>query len=282
MTTTEQATADDAPQSYGELRGRILARHAGLSRQLQKIARFAVDHPDIMALESVASVARTAEVQPSAIVRFAQALGLDGFGSLQRLFRQNLMAREDGYRERIRTLAQVRSGAPVRLLDDLAQAAIRSLETLRLETPQARLDAAVAVLRAADEVFVFGQRRSFAVAQYLNYALLRLECRNVLVTGAGGMADQQLARCRPGSDAILAVSFAPYARGVVERVRELAEAGTPVVAITDSPLSPLVPSSTVHFEVSGGDHPFRSLVAPICLAQTLVVTLGETAGAPAP
>jgi len=49
-----------------------------------------------------------------------------------------------------------------------------------------------------------------------------------------------------------------------------------VVAITDSPLSPLTRQARIGFEVENGEaRPFRSLVAPICLAQILVVSLGD-------
>ncbi len=267
--------SDRTPESYDDLHAQILERHARLSKQLQKIARFAIDSPEVVALESVYSVARSAGVQPSAIVRFAQAFGLDGFGDLQRLFRQNLVASKNEYLERIRKLERAHGGGSIRLLDEFAQASIRALERMQLEISQDRIEAAVSLLRGADEIFLLGQRRSFAVAQYLNYALSRLARRNTLVTGAGGMIDAQLARCRPALDVVLAVSFAPYSQEVVDRVASLADAGTQIVAITDSPLSPLASISTVYFEVSGGDHAFRSLVAPICLAQTIVVALGQ-------
>jgi AcrR family transcriptional regulator len=58
---------------FDALRDALVARHAGLPKRLQQIARFALDHPDDMALGTVAEVARAAGVQPSALVRFAQA-----------------------------------------------------------------------------------------------------------------------------------------------------------------------------------------------------------------
>jgi DNA-binding MurR/RpiR family transcriptional regulator len=54
------------------------------------------------------------------------------------------------------------------------------------------------------------------------------------------------------------------------------ERGIPVVAITDGPLSPLASSASIAFELHEDEtHAFRSLVAPMCLAQTLVVALGH-------
>ena len=71
----EKVTTTEAPGAYEGLRNAIAARYPELSKQLQKIARFALEYPDDLALETVASLAARAGVQPSSMVRFAQALG---------------------------------------------------------------------------------------------------------------------------------------------------------------------------------------------------------------
>jgi DNA-binding MurR/RpiR family transcriptional regulator len=63
----------------------------------------------------------------------------------------------------------------------------------------------------------------------------------------------------------------------VTAVEEAAARKVPVIAITDSPLSPLAASAKVCFEIAERrDRPFRSLVAPMCLAESLVVSLGHS------
>lgn len=89
------------------------------------------------------------------------------------------------------------------------------------------------------------------------------------------MVTRQLRQATP-KDAIVAVSFRSYSPQVAENVAERADAGVPVIAITDSPLSPLAPPATVCFEIADNEkQTFRGLVAPICLAQTLVVGLSD-------
>ena len=52
-------------------------------------------------------------------------------------------------------------------------------------------------------------------------------------------------------------------------------AGACVLAITDGPLSPLIPHASVAFEVEEVEaRGFRSLGATMCLALTLVIGLG--------
>ena len=267
----------NAPKTYDELQQAITKRYDSLSRQLQRIAHFVVENPDDLALETITRLAERAKVQPSSMVRFAQALGFDGFSTMQRLFRSRLIAGSLSYRERIQSLRHERGDderEPNSILSDFADQGIASLEMLRAGTPAGSIQQAVEILAAANSVFLIAQRRSFPVAFYLSYALTRLERRCHLVDGVGGLLNQQIRLATP-KDVIVAVSFRSYSPDVFENVAERAEAGVPVIAITDSPLSPLAPPAKVCFEVSEKEpHTFRSLVAPICLAQALVVGLG--------
>ena len=63
-----------------------------LSGRLQQIAEFVLDHPTEVALGTVAEVAERSGVPPSAIVRFAHALGFGGFTEMQQVFRSRLVA----------------------------------------------------------------------------------------------------------------------------------------------------------------------------------------------
>jgi DNA-binding MurR/RpiR family transcriptional regulator len=76
------------------------------------------------------------------------------------------------------------------------------------------------------------------------------------------------------SDVLIAVSFRFYATEVVNIVEEAAKAGIPVIAISDSSLSPLAKSARILFAVPEHDYTFsRSLAAPMCLSQALMVSV---------
>ena len=92
------------PGSYEALAERITERFPDLPRQLQRIARFALDAPEEFALGTAAQLAKQIGVQPSALVRFAGAIGCDGFAEMRQLFRTQLRARTLSYRERIERL----------------------------------------------------------------------------------------------------------------------------------------------------------------------------------
>ena len=72
---------------------------ARLPKKLRQVAIHLWQHPTAVALGTVTSVSREAGVQPSTLVRFAQAFGYSGFSDLQEIFKAHLA---DGGRSRDR------------------------------------------------------------------------------------------------------------------------------------------------------------------------------------
>ena len=268
------------PTSFDDLKQLISSRYGELSGRLQQIAEFALEHPNDMALGTVAAVATRAGVQPSAIVRFANSLGYDGFSDLQQVFRSRLVAGSPSYRERIDTMRNKTEPArkpngtdPV--LAQFTDEGIAELQHLRETIRPADMVRAVSVLVKASEIYLLGQGRAFPVAYYLYYAIARLDLRAHLLDGIGGLLHEE-ARAAAKDDVLIAVSFKEYSRDVAAIVEEAVARGVKIVALTDSPLSPIARQASVSFEVDQSPAlPFRSLVAPMCLAQSLVVALGH-------
>ena len=262
------------PESFSDLEQLIAARHGGLSTRLKDIAAFVLAHPNTIALETVATVAEQARVPPSALVRFAQALGFDGFSDMQRLFRLRLVEQMPSYADR---LAQRESGdaAPGDSLDRLAQAAHRAIDELAVETPRADLAAAADRLAGARRILIVAQRRSLPVATYLLYGLLNLERPVQLLDNQGGMLGQQLKTLARG-DVLLAASYRPYAPETLEAVRAADAQGLGIVVITDLQLSPLAAHGRPTLFVRDAEiQNVRSLSASMCLATSLVIETGK-------
>ncbi len=270
--------------TYEQLKDAIAAAYPTLSRQLQQIARFALERPNELALGTVATVAEAADVQPSALIRFANALHFAGFSDMQQLFRARLLERSGSYRERI---GRMRPSGDKRVPDagvlhQFVGDAIDELGHLEDNVRAADLAAAAKLICGAGRVHVFAQRRAFPVACYLAYALGQLELKTQLIGGLGGMLAESL-RGIDAKDVLLVASFQNYSPEVIEAARTAHARGVPVIAITDSALSPLKPAAQVCFELGQGPNPaFRSLVAPLCLAQALVVSAGQRLTAPKP
>ena len=268
----------DSVTTYEALREQIARTYPGMSRQLQRIARFALDQPNELALGTVAALALATEAQPSAMIRFANALGFGGFSEMQQVFRGHLLARSDSYRDRIEQMRRKQTNgarAPAGVLHQLVSESVDELTHLEENIRQADLKAAVRLIATAPRIHVLAQRRAFPVAGYLAYALNQLELRTHLLDGTGGMLRESLRTIERG-DVLIAASFRHYSPEVVNAADTAAKIGASVIAITDGPLSPLKISSRVCLELADdSSKPFRSLVAPLCLAQALVVSTGH-------
>ncbi len=266
------------PTTFNELKDAIAENYPALSRQLQKIARFVLEYPEDMALETVAVIAGRASVQPSSMIRFAQALGFDGFSDMQQVFRTVLVTRPGNYRDRIETLrrqSEVDGADPGAVLADSVEESIHALQLLGENTPTEDLNRAIELLADANDIYVLAERRAFPVAFYLTYAIGRLERTVHLLDGVGGMLGQQAKNIKQ-QDAVIVISFPPYSPTVVEMLAEQSQRGITTVSITDSAVSPIAMEATVTFGIKQQEErAFRSLVAPMCLAQSLVVGLGH-------
>ncbi|MEO8132776.1 MAG: MurR/RpiR family transcriptional regulator [Betaproteobacteria bacterium] len=263
-------------RTFDALKAEISRVFPELARQLQTIARYALDNPDDLALNTVAVIARDAGVQPSSMIRFANALGFGGFTEMQLVFRNHLVSRSGSYRERIARIRRSGDGtSPPAVLHQFVNDSIAGLEHLEANIPAATHAAAMRLLARAERIHVLAQRRSFPVAYYLAYALNQLELRAHLIDSVGGLT-RDFSRNIGRKEALLTISFRNYSPDVVAVAADCHKRGVPVVVITDTPLSPLRPHASACFELGDdGGKPFRSLVEPMCLAQALVVSLGH-------
>jgi len=267
----------EPPRDFDALKDLLIERRETLPRRLLQVAAFALENPDEIAFGTVASVAGQAKVQPSTLIRFAKAIGYAGFTDLQDVFRAQLKSRWPDYRERLARLGGVADdgGNNARaLLDGFAESAIASIERLRDTVASHDIERASQILAAAETIYLLGLRRAFPVTAYLAYTLAKLDVRSVAINDVGGLAPEQAAGATD-RDALIAVSFTPYTPTTVELTGQLAGRGLPVVAITDSPFSPLAPSADVRFEIVEADYSgFRSLSATLSLAMALAVATG--------
>jgi DNA-binding MurR/RpiR family transcriptional regulator len=265
------------PADYEELIRLIHERHEDMSNSYQKIAVYLTQNPNDVAVLSINSIAERCGVHASSFVRFAQALGYEGFKDLQSLFQKRLSTAAPGFEARIKALESELGSRTDRsergFLRDLVVRDIASLQDLLSEIPPRDLIKAVSLLEKADSIYLIGQLRSAPVVELLRYILTMLGKRCVLLDSGGGLATH-MARAVRNTDLLFAVSFRFYATEVVNIVEETARRGVPVVAISDSTLSPLAKTASVLFAVPEHEYTFsRSLAAPMCLAQALTVAL---------
>jgi len=265
------------PSDYEELIRTIHERHDAMSKSYKRIAVYLTQNPNDVAVRSVNAIAERCGVHASNVVRFAQALGYDGFKTLQILFQKRLSTAAPGFEARVKALESELGARKDRseggFLRDLIVRDIASLQNLLAEVSEADLRKAVTLLEKAEVIYLLGQLRSSPVAELLRYILTMLGKRCVLLDPSGGLATH-MARAIRKTDLLFAISFRFYATEVVNIVEEAASRKTPIIAISDSTLSPIAKAASVLFAVPEHEYTFsRSLAAPMCLAQALTVAL---------
>lgn len=263
------------PENYEGVVNLITQDYAQLSAGFQQIARFLTQNPNVVALESINALAEKCGVHPSSLVRFAQHLGFSGFKHMQAVFQTRIATAAPGFRERIRALdselSRYSGQGPLGHLKQLVIRDMAALEGLLEGVAEEDLVVAAELLATKDTIYIAGQMRSEPIAQLLRYLLTMLHRRVVLLDPAGGLA-AEMAETMTDRDMLVAIAFRHYAKEVVTICESAGERSIPVIAITDSQLSPLAKDATVLFTVPEDEYTFsRSLAAPICLVQGIAV-----------
>ena len=266
-----------------DIKDLIRRRHDGLSPQLQRAARHILDHPEAVALTSMRRLAEAADVQPSTMVRLAHALGFDGFEEMREPFRDWLKGADGAFSARARSLHQRRKGEEedAGLLREMVEADHAGLTASFADGAFEALRKGAKELAAARCIYVLGLRSSYAMAFYFNYMYRLVRADSVLIEGAGGTFADVLRKVGPG-DALLVFGTQPVSRETVSAVEFALGRGAKVIAVTDSPVSPV--ATRAHHVMTmrtGSPGFFHSLVPGIALVQMLVTQVLLEAGEPA-
>lgn len=265
------------PESYEDLIKLIHERYDDMSKSYQRIALFLTQNPNDVAVLSVNAIGAKCGIHASSFVRYAQSLGFRGFKELQAVFQRRLTTAAPGFEARVKALEDELGAKEDRsdmgFLRDLVVRDVTSLQDMLANISAEDIALAAQMMEEADTIYLLGQLRSAPVAELLRYMLTMLGKRTVLLDAGGGLATH-MAKVVTSRDMLLAISFRFYATEVVNIVEEVAARGVPVLAISDSTLSPLAKSAQVLFAIPEHEYTFsRSLAAPMCLAQALMVAL---------
>lgn len=265
-----------APADYEDLIRVIHDRYDGMSKTYQRIAEYLTQNPNDVAVSSVNSIGETCGIHASSFVRFAQSLGYKGFRELQSVFQKRLSTAAPGFEARISALNDDLKRADGSASGHLRNLVLRDVAALQLLLEDAKgddIERAAQMMEKAQTIYLAGQLRSAPVVSLLQYILTMLGKPTILLDESGGLATRRAKLATP-RDLLFAVSFRFYATEVVNIVEQSAARGVPILAISDSTLSPLAKNASLLFAVPEHEYTFsRSLAAPMCLAQALTIAL---------
>ncbi len=266
--STDHATP---PQSLDALLDQLRGDFPNLSAQFQGGARYLLDHPRDIAIQSMRKVAANAGVQPATLVRLSQSLGFEGWQGLRELF--VTAVREGGsqpYARRARKV--VKESGSSRMLAEMIEVQHHNLDALLANNADA-LQRAADLLSAAPTVHVAGFRSCFPIAFTFHYiyGLFRSSVR--LIRGDAGTLEMEL-RALSAKDAVLVAGFVPYSQESLRVATAAREAGCKVIALTDSTVAPIALEAdcTLLFAIDSPSF-FPSITSGVTMVEALVEQL---------
>jgi DNA-binding MurR/RpiR family transcriptional regulator len=264
------------------LSAEIRQRFDEFSRSQKDVGQYIVDHLDEAAFQTAEELARRASTSSSTVVRFAQALGFEGFPELQ-------AAARDEYR-RIRESAPMNGGSdmlapPLFPIDQTDFEASLAADHTNLEDTARKIDrdevaAAVELISRAERIVLCGTDQMAFFASYLRHLLMLLDLRCEVVASP---SQEGLARLGRIDENTLVIGFsAGRPHPLVVRAMKLArhrKAAT--IAIADATLSEVAKLAAQRlYYSSNGPAYVRSHTALLSLIQALaygVYALDESA-----
>lgn len=250
----------------------------GLSPELLRAARWLEANPREAAFHSMRECARRAGLAPATFTRLARALGHDGFDALKLRFQQALAPESTvGFTARAQAL-QASAQHDAAWLEALNEAQYANAASVCGLNTSVQLESAAAAMLKARRVCFLGLRASHGLAFHLYYTYRLIASNGELLQDMGGTLFDLLARMGP-QDLLVAISLAPYTRQTVLAVEQAARQGVPVLALTDSSLSPLtkVAVQTLLFRAESASY-FHSMVGALALAEALAAAVAVRGG----
>lgn len=211
------------------------------SKSLQSISSYLLNDPKLFVIYSAAEAGKEMGVSETTVIRFCQRLGYKGYSGLQEEIRNNLLQKSSLSEYLEDKTVDNTKNQPIKnlMVNDIA-----NIEKTLKQLSEEKLETAVSKLAIADRVLVSGVRSSHALASWFAFSLdlvmgnTRLYQPNV---------DDILLRISELTDksVCVAFSFHRYAVDTINIAKLAKKQGAFVIAITDSPISPITAYSSL-------------------------------------
>lgn len=251
----------------------IRAGMDSFSKGQKRIAAFILDNYDRAAFMTAAKLGETTSVSESTVVRFAAQLGYDGYPDMQKALQELIRGRLTSI-QRIQVSKDQMTGSDI--LGSVMQRDMNGIHDVIERLDRVEFERVVDKLLHAKHIYILGVRSSSFLAGYLNF-YLHLIFKNVTLvqSSAAGEIYEQLVHIGPG-DVLVSISFPRYSKMAIHAVEFARRWGGDVVAVTDSPMSPMYKMASASLLASSDMISFvDSMVAPMSLLNALILAVGQ-------
>ncbi|MEJ8555450.1 MurR/RpiR family transcriptional regulator [Tepidibacter sp. Z1-5] len=242
-----------------------------LSKGQKLIAQFILANYDKAAFMTAGKLGEKVGVSESTVVRFANALGFDGYPKLQKSLQELI-------KTKLTTVQRVEMSKEYSndwtILKKVLKADIENIKTTIEELDEESFQKGINKILKAKKIYIVGLRSSTAVAEYLGFYLnIILDNVNIVSYGISDVFEQILKVTE--DDLVIAISFPRYSKRTFELANYAKKQGASIIALTDSVLAPVASICEEIIPVKSNMASFvDSLVAPLSVANAIIVAIG--------
>ena len=247
--------------------------HSGkkLSKSHRRLAECIVSHYDKVVFMTASKLGEYVGVSESTVVRFAAALGYNGYPQLQKAL-QELIRHRLTASQRFEMTSDMDHS---QVLNKVLKADIQNIRSTLDEIDLSAFEQAIDMIIQARAIYVMGLRASAPIAEFFAHYLKFIFPNVRVVTSGVSDVFEQLSRIGEG-DLLIGISFPRYTSRSIEAMGFARQQGASLIAITDGPLSPLHSTADVCLMAKSDMSSFvDSFAAPLSLINALIVALGQ-------
>ena len=242
-----------------------------MSKSHRKIGNYILNHFDKAVFMTAAQLGEELEISESTVVRFAGAIGMDGYPKFQKELEKCVKNRLSG-KEEIDDTFYGRSRSEI--LTSVMKADIEKLKDTIEHLDADAFDQAVETILNADTVYVMGLRSNEPLARFLHFYLNIIRRKVVLLSTTSLSETFEQMMYIGNKDCLIGISFPRYSMRTLKAMELANDRNARVIAITDNVNSPMNLYSSCNLCArSDMISIMDSLVAPLSVINALLVAL---------
>jgi len=241
-----------------------------LPKKLVIAARYALDHPERIALDSMRTVATACNVASPTMLRLARALEYESYEGFRAEFQENLVAQGFGARaDALKNAATLGEGD--HLTQKMAQAADENiLQTIQFLDTSAVEDFAQSV-KQSRRTFILGTGSSMHWMAAMMASVGEMALPGIRSNLMGLPTSLESIASIDSNDTLLVMSISPYSKNSVDAAAFAKERNAKVYALTDKRSSPLVEyADRVFIAPTESPHYYPSVVSTVLMVEILL------------
>ena len=245
----------------------------GFSKGQRQIARYLLAHYDKAAYMTAAKLGAEVSVSESTVVRFVMELGYAGYPEFQKALQELIRTKLTSFQRMEVTNHLIGDGD---VLEKVLNSNVDNIRNTLDSISRTAFHEAVDAMVKARNIYIIGVRSSAMLAGFLSYSLQMIfDNVRLIDTTAGSELFQQMMAIGEG-DVMVAISFPRYSKRVIKAVEFARNAGADVVALTDSPESPIAPAAAQLLIAQSDMASYvDSLVAPLSIINAIIVAVSR-------